>query len=324
MPAPKDPEKYAEWKRKLSESHKNKTASKATKDKLSARRMGRTLSESTKAKIGAANSRPNPKKSAAMKGRTVSQATKDKIAATLKGRKLTPEQRERHLAALQRNRENITPEQLEKMQTARLGQKNSEEHNRKISEANKGTLPPNTGRKYTDEEKQRIYANVYGNTWSRGRKMPEHVKQMLLSPEVRAKNIATHKEKFAALSPEEQGKRLEAWVRAGRKNRDTAIELFVASQLDTMEATYEKQKRIGRYFVDFFLPEQNLVIECNGCFWHCCEACGFSEEYNPGKREYDRKRIDALEAKGYTVCILWEHDLEPYIEDVGKVVVGET
>ncbi len=70
---------------------------------------------------------------------------------------------------------------------------------------------------------------------------------------------------------------------------------------------YEKQKFLVRYAVDFYLPDENLVIEVNGCYWHRCQVCGYDDPRCARQREYER--IQVLESHGYQVVVFWEHDL---------------
>lgn len=42
----------------------------------------------------------------------------------------------------------------------------------------------------------------------------------------------------------------------------------MAELLDTAGISYEWQHRIGRYVVDFYLPDVNAVIEVDGVYWH--------------------------------------------------------
>ena len=48
----------------------------------------------------------------------------------------------------------------------------------------------------------------------------------------------------------------------------TFIERAVVAVLDLLGERYEAQKRIGRYAVDFYLPDRHLVVECDGEYWH--------------------------------------------------------
>lgn len=64
-------------------------------------------------------------------------------------------------------------------------------------------------------------------------------------------------------------RRQEQAIRCNHQSRrSSSLERAVANVLDILEVQYEAQKRIGRYSVDFYLPERNLVIECDGEYWH--------------------------------------------------------
>lgn len=59
---------------------------------------------------------------------------------------------------------------------------------------------------------------------------------------------------------------------------------------------YIHQKRIGRRWVDFYLPQKNLVIECDGAYWHG----------RPGAKEKDEKKDIYLKERGYKIKRLSE------------------
>lgn len=65
------------------------------------------------------------------------------------------------------------------------------------------------------------------------------------------------------------------------------------------------------YQCDFYIPSINLVIECDGDYWH---------DY-PNGREIDHIRTKELQLKGFKVVRLWEHDIkkmkiEEFIEKI--------
>ncbi len=77
---------------------------------------------------------------------------------------------------------------------------------------------------------------------------------------------------------------------------------------------YYRYHRIGKYSVDFFFVQQNLVVEINGCFIHQCDKCNQDKGSFRGNaqeiRDKDAKRIEYLRSKDYLVHIVWEHDLK--------------
>jgi very-short-patch-repair endonuclease len=97
-------------------------------------------------------------------------------------------------------------------------------------------------------------------------------------------------------------------------NTQTMIEVAVSSELKRRGTAYVQQKRIGRYRVDFFVEELSLCLECDGCYWHGCEQCGFT---NHVKREYDCIRDGFILNREYLIIHLWEHDI---LNDVKAVI----
>jgi len=61
------------------------------------------------------------------------------------------------------------------------------------------------------------------------------------------------------------------WLRVrkeGRKEQETSIEKAIKEILLIKKIDFEQQKQLGPWFVDFYLPKYNLVIECDGDYWH--------------------------------------------------------
>jgi len=54
------------------------------------------------------------------------------------------------------------------------------------------------------------------------------------------------------------------------------------------------------YQCDIFIPTHNLVIECDGDYWH---------NYPKGK-DVDWIRSDELKEEGFKVLRLWEHEIK--------------
>jgi len=126
-----------------------------------------------------------------------------------------------------------------------------------------------------------------------------------------------NKEWFSKLNEEERMEFLKPWIEAGQKGRGSyepsKLEQIVAKDLVSHGIYIIPQQYIGKYRVDFWLPDLNVVVEVYGCFWHKCEQCNHSKGHE-GKtaeqiRQADVKRIAYLKSKGYKVCILWEHDI---------------
>ena len=86
--------------------------------------------------------------------------------------------------------------------------------------------------------------------------------------------------------------------------RDTSIEIKIKEFLDKLSIKYIQHKLIQdidhSYQCDFFLEDFNLVIECDGDYWH---------NY-PYYRDIDLIRTQELKNKKYKIMRLWEKDIK--------------
>lgn len=129
---------------------------------------------------------------------------------------------------------------------------------------------------------------------------------------------AAHPElKARVFSRQNNEKRRVAHIKALRDGkyttkRDTNIEQAIEQKLKdaglVLNKDYFKQVPLPsaapRFVVDFFIPRNNLVIEGYGCFWHKCIECGYD-----GPREVDVQRSTVLSAEGFSLQIVWGHEL---------------
>lgn len=268
-------------------------------------------------------------------GHPHSEASKRKIAEAHRGKPKGPQSEEskRKKSEALKGR-TIPPEVVEKRRQALIGRPKSEAHKQKLREAN-------LGKKQTEESNQkRREAMVQVATPEYRAKVSEGVKRAYERAEFREKNLAlvTSPERLASLhegrdkhvvTPEEREVKrqqmIERWksddgrmlkqsreqavlaTRASQEIGTSSLEVQVKKLLDTLGIQYEQQKPIGIYTADFFLPEYNLVLEIYGCYWHACPTCGYSY---PKKTGYDDRRAKYIQACGYSLFILWEHDLK--------------
>jgi len=69
----------------------------------------------------------------------------------------------------------------------------------------------------------------------------------------------------------------------------------------------------GTYWIsgmnpDFVNEENKQIIEVFGCYWHCCKKCRYPNKDR--QRQNDSSRISKFKALGYSVFVIWEHDLK--------------
>jgi len=77
-------------------------------------------------------------------------------------------------------------------------------------------------------------------------------------------------------------------------------------QLDNFK--FRRQQPIDKYIVDFFCPAANLVIELDG-------------SQHAEQKDYDNKRTDFLESKGYKVLRFWNNEVNENIEGVVEKIL---
>lgn len=95
----------------------------------------------------------------------------------------------------------------------------------------------------------------------------------------------------------------EGKIRMEFPKEDTKIEVKVQNFLKTLEIdffTHQYMKIDHGYLCDVFIPSMNLVIECDGDYWH---------KYPTGM-EIDHIRTRELIEKGFKVLRLWENEIK--------------
>lgn len=75
--------------------------------------------------------------------------------------------------------------------------------------------------------------------------------------------------------------------------------------------------KVGRFEVDAYIPELNLVVEMYGDYWHANPKMFKTGDIHPtigttasSIWERNSKRVTAIREFGYTVAVVWESDLE--------------
>lgn len=143
----------------------------------------------------------------------------------------------------------------------------------------------------------------FPNLRQTGRKASEEARRKMRLARARSTKKARHtmphsvhtraKLRETTLRQYEQG-------RVGRKSRDTSLELTVRAVLDVLDIEYRSSHRINRFIVDIYVPSRNLIIECDGAYWHSL----------PRIIGRDVERDAFLRASGYKVLRLPECDIK--------------
>lgn len=103
----------------------------------------------------------------------------------------------------------------------------------------------------------------------------------------------------------------------GRRNlqqESTTIEIAMASELKRRGITFIEQYNLGDKFrLDFLLPEYDIVIECDGDYWHNL----------PEVAKRDESKNAYIKACGFSLYRFWESEINRDIEACVDIVVAE-
>lgn len=199
-------------------------------------------------------------------------------------------------------------ESKQKMKTSRIGKRHSEETKRKIGLGNKGKVRSEEVRRNLSKKLKGRHVSPK-TEFKKGRVPSEETRRKLslanegrfYSEETRKKLSLLHKGRI--FSEEHKVKLKEARKYTVLPTKDTIIEIKIQDFLKQLEIeffTHQYIKEIKHgYQCDILIPFLNIVIECDGNYWH---------KYPIG-RDIDHMRTKELTEKGFKVLRLWEIDI---------------
>lgn len=102
------------------------------------------------------------------------------------------------------------------------------------------------------------------------------------------------------------------WLANRHYNNPSSIEIEFSKFLDMLNIVYDKQFSLDRYTYDFYLRENNILVEVDGDFYHCNPT-----KYPDGptfpiqKRNFenDKHKTEVAVTNGYTLLRFWESDI---------------
>ena len=95
--------------------------------------------------------------------------------------------------------------------------------------------------------------------------------------------------------------------------RDTKIELKIQEELKNRRIKFVKNKALlNRFRVDLFI-EPNIVIECDGCYYHACKQCKMTKHHQYAIKR-DAKKTKILKKNGFKVYRFWGHEINDSAE----------
>jgi len=183
---------------------------------------------------------------------------------------------------------------------AKLGQKNpmygkqqSEEANKKRSVTLRDgyasgkyiSVCAMKGRQHTEESKRKTSNSLMGH---------------LVSDKSKLKNSFNHLGKKHTIKTKRlmSKKRIEYMINHSGPYVNTSIERKVKSQLSKNNIRFIQQWPIDNKFIcDFFVPDLNLIIECDGDYWH----------NKPNVEIRDNNKNETIYKQGYNLIRIPEH-----------------
>ena len=199
-------------------------------------------------------------------------------------------------------------ESKRKMKLSRIGKKHSEETKRKIGIGNKGKVRSKEVRENLSKKLKGRHINPQ-TEFKKGRVPSKETRKKLslanegrfYSEETRKKLSLLHKGRI--FSDEHKRKLKIHRSKQILPTKDTIIEVKIQNflkQLGIEFFTHQHMKEIEHgYQCDILIPSLNIVIECDGNYWH---------KY-PAGRDIDHMRTKELIEKGFKVLRLWEIDI---------------
>lgn len=122
------------------------------------------------------------------------------------------------------------------------------------------------------------------------------------SPEARKANSKRRK-LYYKNHPEAREKQKEIAIKVRlqlSKGKETNIEKIVREELERRNIEFQKQKPIGKFTIVDFLIGKNIVVYCDGDYWHS----------KAGAKEKDAEQVKKLTAMGYKVFRFKGSDIE--------------
>ena len=154
------------------------------------------------------------------------------------------------------------------------------------------------------------------NHWNYGNKMSDEHKEKLMNGQKKYIEEFGGWFKGKKFSKEHKEKLKEARKYQITPIKDSSIEVKIKDFLKKLGIeffTHQYMKIDHGYQCDILIPSMNLVIECDGNYWH---------KYPVGL-EKDHIRTEELIEKGFKVLRLWEHEIKSMDLNSFKGRLGE-
>ena len=99
------------------------------------------------------------------------------------------------------------------------------------------------------------------------------------------------------------------------KGKDTSIEQFIKNILDKYNIKYDTNIRLfDNLEIDIYIPDKNIAIECNGCYWH-------SDKIKEKKYHYNKYKV--YRDNGVQLLSIWEDWIKTKPEIIESILLAK-
>jgi very-short-patch-repair endonuclease len=170
-----------------------------------------------------------------------------------------------------------------------------------------GLLPDHSG------EKNPMFGKI---PWNKGLNK-YNTQSILISSQKQSKR---RKDDWNKKSPKEKQEIINRLNRMMIQSKSpTKIEIKMLNFLIDEKIDFIKNYSVGVFLVDFFLPEHNLVIECDGDYWHANPDFVKDKKLTkPQLKTIDRdiRKNEELMKRGIRFLRFWEREINYKFDDV--------
>ena len=116
------------------------------------------------------------------------------------------------------------------------------------------------------------------------------------------------------------------------RGTNTKPEMELKALLDGLGVAYAYQAKVGRWRVDFLIPDLRLIVEYRSCFWHWHQGCrrarlpkSNQDYWIPKLRknaERDARKDAELAALGYRVFVVRDCDRRSRLAELERLLGG--
>lgn len=176
-----------------------------------------------------------------------------------------------------------------------------------------GTLKPMIG------EKNPAFGK---NSWNHG--LTKETSKKIRTASEKGSN--TKRKQWRQLSEEKKERHRIMWASQALKSNHlrSAKEIIIENILNEIGVSFQPSYQIGRFIIDFWIPNKNVCVECYGDYWHCNpHIYNKANKYQQKNVERDIKKLEMLRSKNYRMLILWEYDIVHNLDRVRKILVDK-